>query len=137
MDDGDGCSALCQVEAGYECTNMVSVPSTCVFQCGDGETDIAFFSEGCDDSNLVDGDGCSQTCAVESGWDCGIPTEGLLSICSTVCGDEVLRQIDEVCDDGNTDIGDGCDATCNPEIGWLCTNVEGGKSICLPECGDG
>lgn len=35
--------------------------------------------EGCDDGNNVDGDGCSSTCTVESGYSCGlaIPFDGL------------------------------------------------------------
>ncbi len=35
--------------------------------CGDGMVGGA---EACDDGNTVAGDGCSSTCAVESGWDC-------------------------------------------------------------------
>jgi cysteine-rich repeat protein len=37
--------------------------------CGDGYVDPDF-AEGCDDAETVDGDGCSSTCQVESGWSC-------------------------------------------------------------------
>lgn len=43
--------------------------------CGD---EMVSETEGCDDGNLTPGDGCSDTCAVESGWTC----EGEPSICS-------------------------------------------------------
>ena len=40
--------------------------------CGDGVTAGA---EGCDDDNTYDGDGCSASCAVETGWSCtGTPS---------------------------------------------------------------
>lgn len=62
-DDGgrapsDGCSALCQVEAGWTCTG---VPSRCG-RCGDG---VVGLEELCDDGNTLDGDGCSSTCTLE------------------------------------------------------------------------
>jgi cysteine-rich repeat protein len=44
--------------------------------CGDG---IVTPEEGCDDANLVDGDGCSSGCAVESGYVCS----GEPSVCTT------------------------------------------------------
>ncbi|MFC1797150.1 hypothetical protein ACFL1V_08650, partial [Pseudomonadota bacterium] len=39
--------------------------------CGDGVVDN---DEGCDDGNDFIGDGCSNTCQVESGWQCAAPT---------------------------------------------------------------
>ncbi len=35
--------------------------------CGDGLIDA---DEGCDDGNVLDGDGCSATCEIEDGWVC-------------------------------------------------------------------
>ena len=35
--------------------------------CGNGEVELG---EMCDDGNAADGDGCSSSCAVESGWAC-------------------------------------------------------------------
>lgn len=39
--------------------------------CGDGRRR---FREACDDGNLIDGDGCSATCRVESGYRCTAPS---------------------------------------------------------------
>ncbi len=49
---------------GTNSNNNNNVPQP---SCGDGVVDP---SEGCDDSNLTDGDGCSQGCQVEPGWSC-------------------------------------------------------------------
>ena len=58
--------------------------------CGDG---VLNPGEQCDDSNVIDGDGCDSNCTLT---DClnGIVTAG------------------EQCDDGNTVTGDGCDTQC-------------------------
>jgi len=58
--------------------------------CGDW---IVSSGEGCDDGNIIDGDGCDATC---------MPTG---------CGNG-QRTADEVCDDGNATNGDGCDNNC-------------------------
>jgi len=60
--------------------------------CGDGHRDPC---EGCDDGNVVGGDGCDAGCQPES------------------CGDGIL-DAGEACDDGNRVSGDGCDASCLP-----------------------
>ena len=69
--------------------------------CGDGVVDFVL-GEGCDDVNVVDGDGCSAACEVEAPPNCG---NGMLEP-----GDG------EACDDGNTNDGDGCDANCAFEV---------------------
>ena len=63
---GDGCSASCTLESGWECSGE---PSVCGLEsaCGDGTREG---SEGCDDGNYFSGDGCSASCTVESGWNC-------------------------------------------------------------------
>jgi cysteine-rich repeat protein len=62
---GDGCSATCGVEAGWDCAGE---PSVCgALTCGDG---LQVGDEGCDDGNLEGEDGCSATCTVEPGWTC-------------------------------------------------------------------
>jgi cysteine-rich repeat protein len=35
----------------------------------------------CDDGNLVNGDGCSSTCTIEAGWDCGYGTPDIADFC--------------------------------------------------------
>lgn len=108
-DGGDGCSSSCEIEP------PVCVPSTeiCNFiddDC-DGEVDegdvcyvgpvcgnnVLEVGEGCDDGNIVNGDGCSASCAIES--------------LNPVCGNSLL-EVGEGCDDGNLVSGDGCSDVC-------------------------
>jgi cysteine-rich repeat protein len=64
--------------------------------------------ETCDDGDTSSGDGCSSTCAIESGWYCS----GAPSVCTTDCGDGIHVASEEECDDGNTTSGDGCNNGC-------------------------
>jgi cysteine-rich repeat protein len=73
---GDGCSASCQIEAGYTCTGS---PSLCTSVCGDGKVGPG---ESCDDGNATSGDGCSGACQIESGYSCS----GSPSACMPVGG---------------------------------------------------
>ncbi|MDI1475213.1 DUF4215 domain-containing protein [Polyangium sp. y55x31] len=124
---GDGCSATCVVEQGYQCTGA---PSVCVTSCGDGVINGA---DVCDDGNKTAGDGCSATCTIESGYSClGSP-----SYCALIgCGNGIIDGTD-VCDDHNKTAGDGCSATCTVEAGFKCS---GNPSVCVPFetiCNDG
>jgi cysteine-rich repeat protein len=123
--DGDGCSSVCTVETGFQCTGA---PSSCNFTgvCGNGLLEA---SEACDDNNTIDGDGCSSTCTVESGFQCS----GSPSVCGPVCGDGIVVP-PEACDDANTADGDGCSSACIVESGFQCS---GSPSVCTPVCGDG
>ncbi len=87
--------------------------------CGNG---IVELSEQCDDGNTSNGDGCSSTCTIESGYTCA----GSPSACVTTCGDGIMAGIEQ-CDDGNTSNGDGCSSTCTMESGYTCT---GSPSLC-------
>ena len=122
---GKGCAADCLVEPGYVCdappaTPTPGTPARCHrTACGDG------FREGleaCDDSNLIDGDGCGGICALEP--DCSSGT------CASKCGDGV-KLAPETCDDGNTAGGDGCSPTCEIEKGWSCVDVVPAPSAAL------
>jgi cysteine-rich repeat protein len=93
--------------------------------CGDG---VIAAVEDCDDMNVANGDGCSSSCVVESGWSC----TGTPSVCKTICGDGLVRG-KEGCDDKNASAGDGCDG-CQVEKGWYCS---GEPSVCTTKCGDG
>lgn len=96
--DGDGCSAVCRSEEGWNC----SVPGVaCTTICGDG---IRVGGEACDDGNALDGDGCSATCRIEP-----------------KCGNGTIEE-GETCDDGNEVGGDGCSAICTIEVENLCGN---------------
>jgi MYXO-CTERM domain-containing protein len=110
LGDGDGCDAVCAIEAGYACTGEPSVCTDVSATCGDGVVDPG---EVCDDANLADGDGCDGVCTVEDNFNC----TGEPSVCTPVsvtCGDGVVDS-GEACDDGNTADGDGCSATCMNE----------------------
>src|SRR5690606_34978617 len=71
-----------------------------------------------------DGDGCSTSCRVEPGYDCGAAEP---SVCVSTCGDGVVASGDETCDDSNTMAGDGCGATCRIEVS-ITTPAEGTRT---------
>lgn len=126
--NGDGCSSVCAVETGFQCSGT---PSTCshIQVCGDGYIDSP---EACDDENITNGDGCSATCTVESGFQCN----GAPSLCGLIqtCGNGDIEGT-ETCDDSNATSGDGCSSICAIESGFQCTSE---PSICsfIPVCGD-
>ena len=64
----------------------------------------------------MSGDGCSSTCVVECGFDCGTAEP---SVCESTCGDGYPAS-DEICDDGNSEDADGCSNICSLEQGWDC-----------------
>jgi cysteine-rich repeat protein len=87
--------------------------------------------EGCDDGNTSSGDGCSNSCAIESGYSCNTASP---NICSAVCGNGI-RTVGEGCDDGNTSSGDGCSNSCAIESGYSCNTAS--PNICSAVCGNG
>jgi cysteine-rich repeat protein len=112
VDNGDGCTKLCQVEANWDCPTP---GQKCIFiaVCGNG---ILTSDEACDDGNTVGNDGCAADCkSVEPGWQCRVPGKK----CVPLCGDGVITST-EKCDDHNTDNGDGCSSTCLVEPGASC-----------------
>ncbi len=94
--------------------------------CGDG---TILEAEVCDDGNRNNGDGCDDTCQVETGYSCGSEP----SACAEICGDGLIVG-GETCDDTGTSAGDGCSATCQIESGYSCN---GEPSTCAEICGDG
>ena len=66
--------------------------------------------EECDDGNLTNGDGCSDSCLLEQ-----------------ICGDGVVQSPEE-CDDGNLTNGDGCSDLCVIEIPPTPTSTPAGWS---------
>jgi len=100
-------------------------------RCGDGRI---MFPETCDDGNAENGDGCSSTCKVETGWEC--PTAG--APCKDICGDgKTMSSAPNACDDGNTQDGDGCSHECKWETHFKCTQSQTTRSVCSIWCGDG
>ncbi|PKN54348.1 MAG: hypothetical protein CVU56_27125, partial [Deltaproteobacteria bacterium HGW-Deltaproteobacteria-14] len=132
---GDGCSEICQPEAGWSCeVDELLGSSACEPICGDG---AVVGDEACDDGHLRGGgggaeDGCAADCTVEPGWACAASDAGV-SVCAPLCGDGALDPETEACDDGDLDAGDGCAADCTVEPRWLCA---GSPSLCAPD-GDG
>jgi len=136
-DDGntasdDGCSDVCEVEAGWIC----EVPAEPCREpyCGDGYIDFIAGGSGgsggtgmggfaggssgsyeeCDDANATSGDGCDSACTYEPGYYCpqaGQPCE------LAVCGNGWVEWPAEQCDDGNTIPSDGC-TDCAYDGGW-------------------
>ena len=134
------CSQYCNVEIGWTCSGGTSTSlDTCSQICGDGIEFPLYFpwTDYCDDDNLLNGDGCSSTCHVETGFTCsgGSPTSE--DVCKEICGDGMNFGFYE-CDDSNTVSGDGCSSTCGIEVYWVCT---GGSpttpDVCTDFCGDG
>eukprot|EP00347_Sterkiella_histriomuscorum_P016413 403353278 len=134
------CYASCRTCWGAYYNNCYScvktTPGTWVFDyvkicsstCGDSIRDDY---EKCDDGNTANGDGCSSTCLVETGFTCNGGSFSTKDTCTSKCGDGVV--VSGKCDDGNTVRGNGCDAQCNIETGYTCT---GAPSVCSPTCGD-
>jgi fibro-slime domain-containing protein len=63
--DGTGCSKTCTKEP--VCRNAAGKTGACATACGNGNVETG---EQCDDDNLNNGDGCSSTCMIESGFTC-------------------------------------------------------------------
>lgn len=186
--NGDGCSAQCLLELGEPCMTFgscesdfcdpagnicacdadadcpngqlcdtASMPNLCVNPgCGIGVLEA---SEGCDDSNTMDGDGCSSACKKELKVPCVDATEcgsgncdGTTNTCQCdinadcatgeVCNTNTdpnacvmagcgngVVEAGEGCDDGNMTEGDGCTAMCTKDFGQTCTDGT--------ECGSG
>ena len=121
---GDGCDSNCAVEDGWECTLGDTTTSVCTEVWGDGRIMSSYSSAILwDDGNNIDGDGCSSTCIVESGWTWS-GGDTTASKCIDKWGDGVVIQSDTVegyCDDGNTNNGDGCSSSWLIETNFACS----------------
>lgn len=114
--NGDGCSALGTVEAGWTCD--ANEPSVCDGVRGDGQIRG---TEACDNGVNAEtllpeaGDGCSINGEVELGFTClGEP-----SACTTNCGDGISAGLEQ-CDDANQSNLDGCSNNCFILSSGLC-----------------
>jgi cysteine-rich repeat protein len=97
---GDGTTSITATSG----TIVGSTSLTVTAVCGDGSIDGA---ETCDDGGTAPGDGCSATCAVETGWSCANEP----STCTPICGDGITVG-PEPCDDMNMNQTDGCTSQC-------------------------
>ncbi len=110
-------SATCDVD----CTNRV---------CGDGQRNAAA-GETCDDGNTNNGDGCSNACAIESGFTCTGPLNGLSACTGGACGNGVVNA-GETCDAATLPTAT-CDVDCTTRV---CG--DGIRNTATPEaCDDG
>ena len=115
------------IETGWTWTGS---PSVCTPIWGDG---LLLGTETCDDNNVVDGEGCSSLCQIETGWTC----DGLSPTSWTeIWGDNLLFATSTlIWDDGNTVNNDGWASDCmSVEVGWTWT---GYPSTWTPICQDG
>ncbi len=104
---GDGCSATCTVEPGYDCTGS---PSICTAICGDG---LVVGAEACDEAaaNGTLASCCSPSCQYKAaGTTCD---DGSACTTADACdgGTSCLGGPPPDCDDGNVCTADSCDPT--------------------------
>jgi cysteine-rich repeat protein len=136
--EGDGCSSVCSVEAGYACTTTPSGVDACNNGCGNGTVEAG---ELCDYGNAESGDGCDGSCRIRQGWACPLfphpnISEAKVSACDVVRGDGFRVLGKEACDDGNAINGDGCSIAMAIESRYDCSEDSSGKSTCK-NCGNG
>lgn len=125
---GDGCSGLCQIEAGFRCP---FVGALCIAIVCNDPSHLIEAPETCEDGNTTSSDGCSSTCQLEPGWACQLPG----ALCTAaMCGDGIVAGT-EACDDHNTASSDGCSSTCQLEVGFYCPTA--GTTCQATRCGDG
>ena len=73
-----------------DCTppnGLYLLKTVCHEVCGDGRR--VLMATGCDDGNQIDGDGCSSSCQVESGWSCAGGSLTSPDVCVGLIGPEV------------------------------------------------
>ncbi|CAD8071487.1 unnamed protein product [Paramecium sonneborni] len=135
----------CRKDVCYECNTpgwtYDQKTQSCVPICGDG---IVNGYEECDDGNLIENDGCSNTCEYQCHLACLNCDNGKClecdrylgyfksnKQCASACGDGLWEQNTEYCDDGNLINQDGCDKNCRVELDWYCKNEALQISICI------
>ena len=100
---------------------IIHIASQCKPIWGDGV--LISSDEGCDDGNLYDGDGWTEECVVETGWDCTGGSMTSTDVWEEICQDGLVVG-SEKCDDKNAINGDGCDINCEVEPYWKCINFD-------------
>ena len=85
----------------------------------------------CDDSNIINGDGCSKEGFIEEGWEC---TYDVVSMCSEIHNDGLIVGLEQ-CDDKNGIDDDGCSNESKITYGFVCEGEA--NSTCKEVCGNG
>ena len=116
---GDGWSSTCSIELGWIWTGgSISSKDICTEQWGDGKR-FNSITTYWDDANVVNGDGWSSTCSVETGWTCSGGNISNKDTWTDVWGDGMkFTTSTSFCEDGNSNNGDGCSSTWSVESGW-------------------
>ena len=144
---GDGIVYIGFEECDWGGSMSDTVPDACRTDCmradcGDSVIDTG---ETCDDGNVLPGDGCDASCAVEAPTTTVTTTSTTTTTTIAVCGNGIVEgsedcddgnlidddgcyndctapvcgdgivEFGETCDDGNNTRGDGCDHRCRPE----------------------
>jgi cysteine-rich repeat protein len=138
LEDGDGCSSTWSIENGYICSGgSLFQKDTWIEICGDGKR-FNSNSSYWDDENTESGDGCSDTCGVEAGWNCQGGTQFQRDTWTEVCGDGIRHSTNKnLWDDGNNKDGDGCSHDCMIEDGYQCSHKSPlAPDKCVPIIGD-
>ncbi|CAD8090863.1 unnamed protein product [Paramecium sonneborni] len=135
----------CRKDVCYECNTTGwtydQQTQSCVPICGDG---LVNGYEQCDDGNLIENDGCNNTCEFQCHFACLNCDNGKClecdhylgyfksnKQCASACGDGLWEQNTEQCDDGNLINQDGCDKNCRIELDWYCKNEALKISNCI------
>ena len=136
---GDGCDNNWAIETGYSWTGGYKTSADKWTEiCGDGirfNTNLAY----CDDGNNNEGDGCSDSWVIETGWSWTGGSKTSADSWNEICGDSMRFNTNSTyCDDGNKNVGDGCDNNWAIETGYSWT---GGYKTSADKwteiCGDG
>jgi cysteine-rich repeat protein len=136
---GDGWSAGWTVEPGWSCSGgSSSSADSCIEVWGDGKK-FNTVSTYCDDGDIVGGDGCSNSCTVEIGYQWLGGTTSTPDTCSEIWGDgRRFNALSTYCDDGNIVDGDGCSTSWTIEMGWTWSGgTTSVADVCIEICGDG
>ena len=130
--NGDGCSSVCTIEDKYEWEVMTSIHNKSYWRrkWGNGKW-VTADSEAWDDANNTNGDGWSNTWAIELGFKC-INTPNDKSFWYPNWGDKIRDTTPyvEEWDDGNNSSFDGCSKDCKVEFNYACTPSLSGGDVC-------
>ena len=118
------------VEDPEQCDNGVDNGPTndCLADCSFNVCGDTFVGpiEGCDDGNLIDGDGCSAMCLIEN------PGDGVV-----MCGNKIYQCGDGIDNDGDNEIDladPECISPCDDDENSFQTNLPGQNNDCKGDC---